>query len=134
MVYAACRHVALVFAIMHLYSSFFFPLSFLNFILSVCVHSCFIFFPNLVWINQTAWSTMAVCPSLLCSFNTGNIEGTNSSKMCVYMYVLFYVCVGTGFCGLTRGKVILYERNFNCEFARDRVRLSRGEPVRLTGR
>ena len=80
---------------------------FLFFFFYVSVHSCFLIFPNLVWINQTAWSTMSACLSLLCSFNTGNIEGTNSSKMCVYMCVLFYVCVGTGFCGLTRGKVYI---------------------------
>ena len=33
------------------------------------------------------------------SFDRGNIEGTNPSKICVsclHMYVLFYVCVGIG--------------------------------------
>ena len=29
------------------------------------------------------WSTVPVCPSLMCSFNRGKIEGTNSSKICV---------------------------------------------------
>ena len=42
------------------------------------------------------------CPSLMCSFNRGNTEVTNSLKMCVgclCMYVLFYICVGVGFVG-----------------------------------
>ena len=36
----------------------------------------------------------------MCSFNRGNTEGTNSSKICVWclcLYVLFYVCVGIVF-------------------------------------
>ena len=35
------------------------------------------------------------CASLVCSFNRGNVEGTNSEDLC--LYVLFYVCVGIGF-------------------------------------
>ena len=46
----------------------------------VSVYSFFIFFFNLVSINQTEWLTISACPSLMCSFNRGNIEGTNSSK------------------------------------------------------
>ena len=40
------------------------------------------------------------CPSLACSFDRGNIKGTNCWKICVWclcMYGLFDVCVGTGF-------------------------------------
>ena len=40
------------------------------------------------------------CPSLVYSFNGGNVERTNSSKMCfscLCMFVLFYVCVAIGF-------------------------------------
>ena len=40
--------------------------------------------------------------SLKCSFNRGNTEGTNSSKIsfgCLHMYVLFYVCVRICFAG-----------------------------------
>ena len=32
--------------------------------------------------NESA-STIPACPSLLCSFNRGNIEGTDSPKICV---------------------------------------------------
>ena len=54
---------------------------------------------NLVSINQTEWSTISACPSLLRSLNGSNIEGTISSKMCL-MFVhgfMFYVCKVTGF-------------------------------------
>ena len=72
---AACCHMTLVFAIMHLYNILKFYM--------VSVHSSFIFFFNLILINLTEWSTIPACPSLMCSFNRGNIEGTNSSKICV---------------------------------------------------
>ena len=41
---------------------------------------------------------MPACPSLMCSFNRGNIEGTNSS-----LFLKFYVGVGIFLflCGLT---------------------------------
>ena len=44
--------------------------------------------------NLTEWSTIPACPSLVCFFNRGDTEGTNSSKvLCLmFMYVLF--CVG----------------------------------------
>ena len=35
-------------------------------------------------IDKLEWSTIPACPSLMCSFNRGNIEGTNSSKVCFY--------------------------------------------------
>ena len=39
------------------------------------------------------WSTIPACPSLMCFFNSGDTEGTNSSKiLCLmFVYVLFYV-------------------------------------------
>ena len=43
----------------------------------------FVSFFSLVSINQTEQSTIPACPSLMCSFNRGNIEGTNYSKICV---------------------------------------------------
>ena len=69
----------------------------------MCVHSPFIFFFNIVSINWTEWSTIPTCPSLLRSFNRGNIEGTNSSKMCVtFVYVCFVLCLRSDWlCGLT---------------------------------
>ena len=39
---------------------------------------------------------ITACPSLICSFSTVNIEGTDASKICTCM---FYVYVGTGFVG-----------------------------------
>ena len=80
--------MALVFAIMHLYK---------RFCCCCCcccccivsVHSFFIFSFNLVSI---------MC--LVCSFNRGNIKGTNSSKfwsdVCIY-YLSFHVCEVIGF-------------------------------------
>ena len=48
----------------------------------VSVHSflSFFFFFNMISINLTAWSTIPACSILMCSFNRGNIEGTNSSN------------------------------------------------------
>ena len=38
------------------------------------------------------------CPSLMCPFNSGIIEGTNSSEMYVYVCMFcFYVCIRIGF-------------------------------------
>ena len=71
---AACCHMALVFAIMHLYNI-------LNFYI-VSVHSFFIFFFNPVLINQTEWLMIPACPSLMCSFNRGNI-----ASVCVCMHL-----------------------------------------------
>ena len=43
--------------------------------------------------KSTEWSTIPACPSLMCVFNRGDTEGTNSSKMLgpMFVYVLFYV-------------------------------------------
>ena len=47
---------------------------------------------------STEWSTIPACPTLMCFFNRGDTEGTNSSKiLCpMFVYVLFYVglCLG----------------------------------------
>ena len=79
---AACCHMTLVFAVMHLYNI-------LEFFIA-SVHSFFILFVNLV---STEWSTIPACPILMCFFNRGDTEGTNSSKILCLMivYVLFYV-------------------------------------------
>ena len=83
---AACCHMALAFAIMHLYNLLFI---YIFFKLFLSTHF-FTFFFNLVWINKMEWSMTPVCPSLMCSFNRGNIEGTNSSKICVWcLWVCF---------------------------------------------
>ena len=42
-------------------------------------------------INKLEWLMIPACPGLMCSFNKGNTEGTNSSKICIWclcMYVL----------------------------------------------
>ena len=69
---AACCHMTLVFAVMHLYN-----------ILEFFIAS----------VHWTEWSTIPACPSLMCFFNRGDTEGTNSSKiLCLmFVYVLFYV-------------------------------------------
>ena len=77
----------------------------------VSVHFFFIFVFSLVSINYMEYLTIPAYPSLTCSFNRGNIEGTNSSKICVCMclqYVSFHVCIGTGF-------VDWLEKGFVCE-------------------
>ena len=70
---AACCHTTLVFAVMHLYNiSMFYcfcPFLFLYF-----------FFSESGIDKSTEWSTIPACPSLMCFFNRGDTEGTNSSK------------------------------------------------------
>ena len=83
MVRAAWCRVALVFAVMHLYNTLF-----------VCIASVYFFF--ILFFKKSGideWSTIPACPSLMCFFNRGYTEGTNSSKiLCpMFMYVLFYV-------------------------------------------
>ena len=43
--------------------------------------------------KSTEWSTIPVCPSLMCFFNMGNTEGIYSLKiLCLmFVYFLFYV-------------------------------------------
>ena len=78
--------MALVFPAMHLCNMKFF------FIASV--HSFFdTFFLKSGIARSTEWSTIPACPRLMCFFNRGNTEGTNSSKiLCLtFVYVLSYV-------------------------------------------
>ena len=60
------------------------------------------------------WLTTPACPSLMCSFNRGNIEGTNSLKICfnvcVYMFFMFVL-----------GLVLRMRRVLKCTYAYDRV-------------
>ena len=77
--------MTLVFAVMHLYNI-------LEFFIA-SVHSLFILFLKSGIDKSTLWSTIPACPSLMCFFNRGDTEGTNSSKvLCLmFVYVLFYV-------------------------------------------
>ena len=43
--------------------------------------------------KSTEWSTIPACPSLMCSFNRGDTEGTNSSKILCPMFVCVLFCV-----------------------------------------
>ena len=77
--------MALVFAVMHLYIYFF---------------NCFFLF--LLFLKSSIdktmeWSMVPGCPSLMCCFDSGGTEGTNSSKiLCsMFVYVLFDVNVCT---------------------------------------
>ena len=86
MVCAACCHITLAFAVMHLYNI-------LDFFIA-SVHSFFIpFFFKSGIAKSTEWSTIPACPSLMYFFNRGDTEGTNSSKiLCLmFVYVLIYV-------------------------------------------
>ena len=75
--------MTLVLAVMHLYniSEFFIACPFL-----------FYTFKKSGVDKSTEWSTIPACPSLMCFFNRGDTEGTNSSKiLClIFVYVLFY--------------------------------------------
>ena len=84
MVCAACCHLALVFAVMHLYNIFKF------FIASV--HFFFYTFLKSGIDKLVKWSMIPACPSLMCFFNRGNTEGTNTLKiLCLmFLYFLFY--------------------------------------------
>ena len=81
---AACCHMALVFAVMHLYKRYF---------LIASVHSIFILFLKSSIDKSTKWPTIPVSPSFMCFFNRGNTEGTSSLKiLClVFVNVLFYI-------------------------------------------
>ena len=84
MVCAACCHVTLVSAVMHLYDI-------LQFFIA-SVHSFFYTFFESGIDKSTEWSTIPACPSLMCFFNRGDTEGTNSSKILCPMFV--YVLCG----------------------------------------
>ena len=82
--------MTLVFAIMHLKKKK----------IIASVHSFFMLFKNLVLINRRNGPRYqrVLAPSLMCFFNRGDTEGTNSSKMLcsMFVYVLIYVNLCTG--------------------------------------
>ena len=76
--------MALVFAVMHLYKKK----------IIASVHSFFLILFLKSGIDKSMdWSMIPACPCLMCFFNRGNMEETNSSKvLCLmFVYVLFYV-------------------------------------------
>ena len=78
--------MTLVFAVMHLYNI-------LEFFFIASVHSFFNTFLKSGIDKSTEWSMIPACPSLMCFFNRGDTEGTNSSEiLCLmFVYVLFHV-------------------------------------------
>ena len=72
--------MALVFAVMHLYTIF------LKFLLLLSIPFLYFFFKSCVD-KSTERSTIPACPSLMCFFNRGDTEGTNSSKILCPMFV-----------------------------------------------
>ena len=87
--------MTLVFAVMHLFN--------ISEFLIAPVNSFFILFLKSGIDKSTEWSTIPACPSLMCLFNRGDTDGTNSSKiLCpMFVYVLFYVNLcHDRFCGL----------------------------------
>ena len=77
--------MTLVFAIMHLYDYFFF------FLLLLSIPFSYFFKSGID--KSTEWSTIPACPSLMCFFNRGDTEGTNSSKILCPMFVYVLFCV-----------------------------------------
>ena len=77
--------MTLVFAVMHLYNI-------LEFFIA-SVYSFFYTFLKSGIDKLIEWSMIPACPSLMCFFNRGDTEGTNSLKiLCLmFVYVLFYV-------------------------------------------
>ena len=71
--------MTLVFAVMHLYNI-------LEFFHCFCPFLFYTFFKSGID-KSTEWSMMPACPSLLCFFNRGDTEGTNSSKILCPMFV-----------------------------------------------
>ena len=88
--------MTLVFAVMHLYNI-------LEFFLLLLSIPFFYTFLKSGIDKSTEWSTIPACPSLMCFFNRGDTEGTNSSKilcpMCVYVLIYVNLCHDR-FCGL----------------------------------
>ena len=77
--------MTLVFAVMHLYNL-------LNFLLLLSI-PFFILFLKSGIDKSTEWSTIPACPSLMCFFNRGDTEGTNSSEILCPMFVYVLFCV-----------------------------------------
>ena len=72
-----------------------------EFFLIASVHSFYILFFFKSGIDySTEWSTIPECPGLMCFFNRGNTEGTNSLKL----FCLMFVCV---FCTFASGLILL---------------------------
>ena len=63
----------------------------LSFVKTLYCFCPFLYYFNLVLINQMEWSAILACPNLMCSFNRGDIEGTNSLKVCVCMICFMFV-------------------------------------------
>ena len=72
----ACSHMALVFAVICLI------------FYCVCPFLFYAVFKSGID-KSTEWSTISVCPNLMCFFNRGDTEGTNSLKILCRMFVLF---------------------------------------------
>ena len=71
---------------------------------------------------------MPACPSLMCSFNRGNIEGTNSSKICVWCLYMYVLCLRSDcFCRLTCRLIYKWEEFRNVYLLMTRVWLSWGD-------
>ena len=74
-------------------------------------HLFHVFF-HLVLVNWMEGLLIPACPSLIHVFNSGSVEGTYSSEMCIWcscmLYDLFYICIGMDFVDLTEEKVCLY--------------------------
>ena len=82
--------MTLVFAVMHFYNI-------LEFFYCFCPFLFYTYFKSGID-KSTEWSTIPPCPSLMCFFNRGGTEGTNSSKIVcsMFVYVLFHVNLCTG--------------------------------------
>ena len=93
--------------------------------LFVSGHSFFTFFFNLVSVMWTKWSVASARPGLMCPFNKGDIEGANCLK---FVYVCFVYVL---WIDLRKG--LGTRRVLKCAFVYDRVWLSWGDPVWLTG-
>ena len=76
MVFVACCHMALVFAVMYLCNIFDLSLL-LSILFSLFLE--YLFFTQ-VLMKFREWPTIPVCPGFMCFFNRGNMEGTNSLR------------------------------------------------------
>ena len=130
---AAIWHWYLPLIIMHKFILIF------NFFILCLSIPFFIFFFNLVSINLMEWSVIPACPSLMCSFNRGIIEGTNSLKICLmFVYVSLYaLCLLLWLVLQTDLRegwyIIMWEEFRNVYLLITWVWLSWSDPVWLTG-
>ena len=77
--------MALVFAVMHLYNTFYIILL----LLSIPFTYVYIFLKSGID-KSTEWSTIPACPSLRCFLNRGDIKGTNSLKILCLLFVYVF--------------------------------------------